>query len=660
MNILKQVLQSIDDQSLGLLGAVLGENEGKLRDGVKSVVPRVIESMVAVNEIPEGRAMLWRELRDGDATVANHFAENLYYQNSRSLVATGHDQLEGLLGVETQNLIRAVSRDADLGSTSARRLVGMVTPLVFSSVARTQQSKQLSESELGKMIQQQPSHLESWRQQQTNYLSNPAGNDDQSSEPLFDSMGAQSIAAATPLLAVHRSPNDTLAIGNELDNDTKNLNQPEIHPATVPLESNPAETHLVENTYDSENPVAGFAAAVSDRATSVDGVETGDSERSEEPAESGVPQQSNDLNEKRLWIPESATSDRDQNNNLAYPKNLAGDDQPSQTTPISQGGMHWLWWPVILLGSILAMSLLFADKMKEVSETHSPEAETEIVTTENVATESTTAISIEDSTESDWAPGQSQSGAQPASANTETISDDDGNRDDVDESVNESKSNRENQSDDASASSPKVTDLADDETEIETQAIEKSVADPISDSTKDSGLPQSGSQPEQSTSAIESETATEKKTETETKPDTATDKLPESKSDSDQTVANGEIVSDHDAAKQILDQLADLDADDQVETLITKIETELRTIENLPTAKSVKESLSHNVSALQKIIADRDQWKDEIVILVDFQLDEGRKMIDSVTESVFQNPGVEEELSDVLTRLNTVMRKSSQ
>jgi len=161
MNLLKNVLQNLDDNSLGLLGAVLGENEGKVRDG--------------------------RELRDTDASVASNFSQQLYYKDSQSLVANGYDQLDGLMGAETNRLVQAVGREADLGSTAAKRLVGAVSPMVFATVANEMQSKKLSISELGDLIAVQSLHLDKWDRQNSDNFSS-ASKGDEENAPLFKSL----------------------------------------------------------------------------------------------------------------------------------------------------------------------------------------------------------------------------------------------------------------------------------------------------------------------------------------------------------------------------------------------------------------------------------------------------------------------------------------
>ena len=196
MNFLKHVMQQLDDNSLGLLGAVLGENESKVRDGVKSAVPKILGAMGSAAKADQGLDMLWRELRDTDVTVASNFSKQLYYKDSQALVANGHDQLDSLIGPETSRLIRSVSRESDIGSTSAKRLVGAVTPLVFAAVANHQQSKQLNQSELGAVIAQQERHLSDWQRHGDQFLDGSSKNEDEN-EPLFKALPPGGASALT-------------------------------------------------------------------------------------------------------------------------------------------------------------------------------------------------------------------------------------------------------------------------------------------------------------------------------------------------------------------------------------------------------------------------------------------------------------------------------
>ena len=96
MKLFESIMKKFDNDSLGLLGAVLGEHEVKVRDGVEAAVPEILCAIGSQVKSDEGRDMLWRELRDTDENVASSFPSQLHYQNSLGLVENGKQQLAEL------------------------------------------------------------------------------------------------------------------------------------------------------------------------------------------------------------------------------------------------------------------------------------------------------------------------------------------------------------------------------------------------------------------------------------------------------------------------------------------------------------------------------------------------------------------------------------
>lgn len=634
MNVLKQVLQKFDDASLGLLGAVLAENECKIRDGVNAAVPCLLEAMISANEISEGRSMLWKEMRDTDATVANRFADHLYYKNSKSLLATGLDQLEGLLGAESQSLIRAVSREADLGSTSTRRLVGAVTPVVFSVIAEFQQSKQLTEEEFGNEVARQSDFLQSWRQQKRNHFAKPCSDWNQKSEPLFgdsdqqrgrspvdgsdglhsdqSAWASQNLFAKTAAdtaessngrdeggntangkadaFGLLSSDSDPDSMMSEAKSSAHSSSQNLSHKLSKNVDASSVTHGTVENTYDSNHPVAGFAAAINSEANEATLGEPNEM-KTAAPSDQNI-----NADEKRLWIPDSVRENPQSDSGPLYPN--TPDDRrrdAAKATPPAKQRLHWLWWPVILLGSILGVSLLFPKGPTKVAD-GTAEANVEIAS-ENLAEPIT----------GDEAPGN----AKPIAVIAGDL--ESGNQGLVE--VTETKN-----STDANSS-------------ITTQPPING-PDPTSDSKTDQT--QNGdAAPTQKSVAVASPDAID---------------IADATASPDVAIKIGTTPQ-----QTILAELSDLDADDQVEELITKIETQLSSVDQLRSTQAIKNPLSAHISALETLLADRSQWRDEIVILVDFQIDEGKHMLDAVKEKVFQVEGVEQELGPLLKLLDAIL-----
>ena len=103
----------------------------------------------------------------------------------------------------------------------------------------------------------------------------------------------------------------------------------------------------------------------------------------------------------------------------------------------------------------------------------------------------------------------------------------------------------------------------------------------------------------------------------------------------------------------------EIDADEQVEELLSAIETELESVKNEAQAKAAEESLSAHVSSLEKVLANRAQWEDEIEILVDFQLEDGQKMLAQAKKNAFQSEAVKKTLKGKFKELNKLMKTAN-
>ena len=756
MNFLKHVVQQLDDHSLGLLGAVLGENESRVRAGVKSAVPKILDSMVSATNTEEGRDMLWRELRDTDASVASSFSKQMYYKDSQTLVANGHDQLEGLIGAEAGNLIQSVSRESDIGSTSAKRIVGALTPLVFASVANHQQSKQLNQNELGDVIAQQKSHLSAWQRQSDHYFAGAANDEDQN-EPLFSSLPTGSSKAPLTATAVgsaalgvhHFSDHDTDQNGNEDDSesDSRNLgrsaaygsqsksrleseNQKDLadpsggvevgeslneydrrsnqrrqrdaiaaHPANAGFAANvpedggnlasksvaagsiaaagagaaaviataisPAAKAQAEaevdaknkiaahgdfkansdntvdrslddatNTYDSKNPVSGFAAA-----------NLGASGEAKTPGNDAGFDGSN----KRLWTPDSADGQRAADGTLQY--------SDKKSTDKDQDGwfrFHWLWWPVLILGSLYALSLVILDPDNGNTQTTDQDQEAAVIADDDSEPVPTAGTDAADTNNATAVAADDQDSADPANSKDDENLVDDENSEEVENTSELSNSDPLGSGIEITASQPEAATDAND-TSMESAP---ELAPESSDQADQDAASQTQDQASTITDATD-ETSNETSTENSTEAKVSNqDDMPslQGNVESNDAGSGSEvegIISPESSSTDL-----GLDADEQVEELLSAIETELADVSDEAQAKAAEASLSGHISGLEQVLANRAQWKDEIEILVDFQLEEGQKMIAVAKENVFESEAVKETLKGKFEQLNRLMKTS--
>ena len=764
MNFLKIVLQKFDDQLLGLLGAVLGENEGKVRDGVNSTVPKVLDAMVAVSKVKEGRGMLWRELRDIDASVANNFSQQLYYKDSQSMIQIGRDQLDSLVGAEASRLVQSVSREADLGGTTAKRLVSAVTPLVFASMAEQQQSKNLNETELADVIAAQAGHLDNWKRQSSDYF--PTGsNSDEDNSPLFKSLptdnhsqnfiapnddsssnagrseeahtsqGTQSAAkaSASAALGAHRFGNaDSDQASDQTNGSSKTFDQRSeerrqresiaINPARASNSTNsysnvsnstnsyssdsdsyssdsdsyssdsdsyssdsdstdsgstnadPAKPYDSDTADSSKSSVTGAIAATGVGAAGVAAAAMGtfskdastnssvkDSESENSKLDVDAKTNTYDSNQavsgfaattatpdkldttesgnKRLWTPEAA--DRDQNGTLRY----SSDGNPiggTSTTAASTGGkksggwFHWLWWPVLIFGSLLAAGIFLLDQDGLKQQATDPSG-------------ASIAANQEEGEGESQNDGESDAG-DPTYTATAAIS----------------TSNEEDTSEDGTGKdSPEIEIAASDDSDDATNSNESpdssapnlAAADSNDDAAMNSNS-DSDSPTRTQTPATEQSTGDKANQNGETKAETDSNAADSTQEDSPSPAESAENQTTNDTGSNANASVSvdpELDADEQVEELLETIETKLNGVDSKAKANAAKQTLSQQVSELEKVLSNRQQWKDEIEILVDFQLDEGKKMLSKKKKKMFKTEAVKNTLGDLFKKLEKLM-----
>jgi len=790
MNFLKHVMQQLDDHSLGLLGAVLGENECKVRDGAKSAVPKIIEAMASAAKADQGLDMLWRELRDTDVTVASDFSKQMYYKDSQALVTTGYDQLDGLIGADTSRLVRSVSREADIGSTSAKRLVCAVTPLVFATVANHQQSKQLNQSELGAVIGQQERHLSNWQRHSDQFLHGLPKNEDEN-ETLFKALppGGGSALTATAIgsatLGMHHftsRDNDqdqqgaadqqnesgvkdtdsnnrgrAAAYGGQTQSRLEKANKKDLAdtPGGVevsdeekefdqrshdrrhrkPIAANPANSGFaanepdhnqashdqpskaavagsiaaagagaaavaaaalspsakstagdsstssnvansnLANTYDSENAVSGFAAAGNSNDSG-----TSDTSGITKPNEGDA---EFDSGGKQWWTPDSAKGQRDADGTLRYPhrdedavtttaNTASNTSAPVNQSNASEGWFHWLWWPVLILGSLLAFCLMFLSPDGNSSQSTDQDLSPAVASASDGESSSSDAVETTDATAL-VADGEKPEDSETASG--ESISDA------TSSSIQITPSESDATTSDATTSDATTSDAATSDAAAKADDPSKELtmdlapADPSNEgdsdsasSTKDSGDPMpnttgktAGEPNTAKSNAPESLTSSEDQDAMSSLEGSLEASGADGASDADQSVGDNDNSRNTDTDSPELNTTdLELDADEQVEELLSAIETDLDGISNEAQSETAEESLSQHISTLEKVLANRAQWKDEIEVLVDFQLEEGKKMLVQAKEKAFQLETVKKTLGGKFKELNALMETNKK
>ena len=355
MKLFESIMKKFDNDSLGLLGAVLGEHEVKVRDGVEAAVPEILCAIGSQVKSDEGRDMLWRELRDTDENVASSFPSQLHYQNSLALVENGKQQLSGLIGQDINTITTRVSHAADIGSSSASKMVGAVSPLIFSSLAAWQKKEKVDAEGWQKLFAEQGEGLrERAARSATRRFDAKTG---QRTFPSFD----KKIATG------QGSGDDKWTTGSGFTPGYTGSANEKFHASGLTSSSPNAATPQFGKAATGAAgaaAVAGVAAAGGKAmgaaspttAQSAKGLSASDALKAEPTT--------GDTVDLPRWIPDKENLKRERERTAIERARVQREERLAKES--SGGGLGWLWWQIALLAGLAGLGWFYRGEINEL------------------------------------------------------------------------------------------------------------------------------------------------------------------------------------------------------------------------------------------------------------------------------------------------------
>ena len=396
MKLFESIMKKFDDDNLGLLGAVLGEHEVKVRDGVEAAVPEILCAIGDQVKSDEGRGMLWRELRDTDEKVAASFPSQLHYQNSLSLVEKGKQQLSGLVGHDLKAITTRVSHAADIGSSSASKMVGAVSPLIFSSLAAWQKKEKVDAEGWQKLFADQSEGL---RERAV-----------RASTRRFDAKtGQRTFPSFDKTIATGQGGEDgkwTASSGFTpgYTGSAKEKFQPSGLTSSSPSSANADKSQVGKVAAGAAGAaaVAGVAAAggkamgVASSATAQPNSLAGNatSATSASDALKAEPSTGDTVDLPR-WVPDKENLRRERERTAIE---RARTEREEKLAKEDSGGLGWLWWQIALLAGLAGLGWFFRGEISEAFNPPSSEATADLDIPDDSVSElpSAAADSVED------------------------------------------------------------------------------------------------------------------------------------------------------------------------------------------------------------------------------------------------------------------------
>ncbi len=351
MKLFDSIMRYFDDDSLGLLGAVLGEHEVKVRDGVEAAAAEILCAIGDQTKSEEGGGVLWRELRDTDASVASSFPNQLHYQNSHALVENGREQLTGLVGDDIKAITNRVSHAADIGSSSAGKMVGAVSPLIFSSLAAWQKEAKLDAEGWQKLFAEQSEGLrERAARAATRRIDAHRG---QRTFPSFDKKTTTELGDSKEKWTADSG------FTPGYDGSAKEKFFASNSNPTSANGSNPSHASKIAAAAAGTAAVAGTAAAggQASGAASLATTQSSSLTSTSDNAKSG----SNAADQKR-WVPDKENLRRERERTAIERARVQREQRLAKE---NKGGLGWLWWQLLLLAGLAGFGWMFRGEISE-------------------------------------------------------------------------------------------------------------------------------------------------------------------------------------------------------------------------------------------------------------------------------------------------------
>ncbi len=363
MRLFDSIMKNFDDDSLGLLGAVLGEHEVKVRDGVEAAIPEILSAIGDQTKSEAGRGMLWRELRDTDESISSSFPSQLHYQNSLALVEKGREQLSGLVGDEIKSITNRVSHAADIGSSSAGKMVGAVSPLIFSSLAAWQKKEKVDAEGWQKLFAEQGAGLRERAARATaRRFDEKTG---QRTFPSFEQKITTGQGGAEDKWTVgsgftpgyEGAAKEKFSASNSLSSSTNG--------------SSPSNAKKVAAGAAGAAAVAGIAAAGGQATGSASSAKT---------HSSSIAASSD--GEQRRWVPDKENLRRERERTAIERARV---EREQRLAKEERGGLGWLWWQLALLAGLAWLGWTYRAEITEAFNGPTP-----VATSENDLTDEST------------------------------------------------------------------------------------------------------------------------------------------------------------------------------------------------------------------------------------------------------------------------------
>ncbi|MGO8953714.1 MAG: DUF937 domain-containing protein [Rhodomicrobium sp.] len=160
-NLVSTIMQSLSSEAIGRIASSLALDQTAAQRGVSAGIPGILAALANAASSPDGAQRIGSAVSQIEDMPGSDIVSNLLDSNHRNLADSGWSTISSLLGGGTlEALSTVIAQFAGFGQASAKRLLGLLTPLVLGFLRREQVSSGLDSRGLASLLSSQRETIE--------------------------------------------------------------------------------------------------------------------------------------------------------------------------------------------------------------------------------------------------------------------------------------------------------------------------------------------------------------------------------------------------------------------------------------------------------------------------------------------------------------------
>ncbi len=160
-NLVSTIMQALSSEATSRIASSLGLDAAAVQKAISAGIPGILAALSKSASTSEGAQRLGSAVSQIENLPGQDIVRNVMESNHRNLAESGWSTLSSLMGGSTlETLSSVVAQFAGFGQGSAKRLLGLLAPLVMGFLRREQVSAGLDSRGLASMLASQRDNIE--------------------------------------------------------------------------------------------------------------------------------------------------------------------------------------------------------------------------------------------------------------------------------------------------------------------------------------------------------------------------------------------------------------------------------------------------------------------------------------------------------------------